>query len=177
MKRRAVWLSLILMTELHPITPLLTAEYKAVRLRALQDTPLAFGSTYERESQLTDAEWEGRAARLTNGCDIGFLAQCDGKYSGLALCFTDEEDPRKAQLISMWVASEARRNGVGGRLIHAIEAWAAERGIGTLQLMVTSVNEAATKFYERLGFTKTGRTEPYPNDPALEEHEMTKTID
>ena len=55
------------MTRLHPITPLLTAEYKTVRLRALEDTPLAFGSTYARESQLTDEEWEARAARLTNG--------------------------------------------------------------------------------------------------------------
>ncbi len=90
------------MTKLHPITPLLTAEYKTVRLRALQDTPLAFGSTYARESQLTDEEWEARAARLTNGRDIGFLGHCDGKYAGLALCFTDEEDPHKGQLISMW---------------------------------------------------------------------------
>jgi ribosomal protein S18 acetylase RimI-like enzyme len=164
------------MTKLHPITPLLTAEYKTVRLRALQDTPLAFGSTYARESQLTDEEWEARAARLTNGRDIGFLGQCDGKYAGLALCFTDEEDPRKGQLISMWVAPEARRKGVGRQLIDAIAVWAEERGISTLQLMVTSVNESATRFYEQLGFAKTGRTEPYPNDPALIEYEMTKSI-
>jgi ribosomal protein S18 acetylase RimI-like enzyme len=164
------------MTELHPITPLLTADYKAVRLRALQDTPLAFGSTYARESQLTDEEWEVRAARLTNGRDIGFLGQHSGRYAGLALCFTDEADPRKGHLISMWVAPEARRHGLGRKLIDAIEAWAAGQEIDTLQLMVTSVNDAATKFYERLGFTKTGRTEPYPNDPALIEYEMTKAI-
>lgn len=164
------------MTELHGISPLLTADYKVVRLRALLDTPLAFGSTYLRESQLTDHEWEVRAARLTNGRDIGFLARCDGRYSGLALCLTDENDPRKGQIISMWVAPEARRTGVGGQLIHAIEDWAAERGIRTLQLMVTSANDSAVKFYDRLGFTKTGRTEPYPNDPALIEYEMTKAI-
>lgn len=164
------------MTELHPITPLLTGEYKAVRLRALEDTPLAFGSTYARESQLTDEEWKARAARLTNGRDIGFLAHTDGKYCGLALCFTDEEDPRKGQLISMWVAPEARRKGVGRQLIEAIAVWAAEHGISTLQLMVTSVNDSATRFYERLGFAKTGRTEPYPNDPTLIEYEMTRAI-
>jgi len=31
-----------------------------------------------------------------------------------------------------------------------------------LQLMVTSNNEPANRFYQRLGFTETGRTEPYP---------------
>jgi ribosomal protein S18 acetylase RimI-like enzyme len=41
-----------------------------------------------------------------------------------------------------------------------------------LWLMVTSVNPGATRFYQRLGFCKTGKTEPYPNDPAIFEYEM-----
>ena len=43
-------------------------------------------------------------------------------------------------------------------------------------LMVTSNNEAALRFYEQLGFNRTGRTEPYPNDPALIEYEMSRQI-
>lgn len=164
------------MREIHPITPFLTAEYKAVRLRALKDTPLAFGSTWARESQLTEEEWHARAARLSNGRDIGFLARREGSYCGLALCFTDEADSAKGQIISMWVAPEVRRQHVGRQLIETIATWAAERGIATLQLMVTSVNDSAMKFYERLGFAKTGRTELYPNDPNLIEYEMTKPI-
>jgi len=31
-------------------------------------------------------------------------------------------------------------------------------------------------FYERLGFIRTGRTEPYPNDPALIEYEMSRPV-
>jgi ribosomal protein S18 acetylase RimI-like enzyme len=150
------------MTEIRPIIPLLTAEYKAVRLRALKDAPLAFGSTWARESQLTDEEWQTRAARLSNGRDIGFLARRDGSYCGLALCFTDKENSANGQIISMWVAPEARRQHVGRQLIETIATWAAEQGIATLQLMVTSVNDSGMKFYERLGFAKTGRTEPYP---------------
>ena len=46
------------------------------------------------------------------------------------------------------------------------------RGIDELILTVTSVNNGAIRFYERLGFRMTGRTEPYPNDPAIFEHEM-----
>jgi ribosomal protein S18 acetylase RimI-like enzyme len=38
--------------------------------------------------------------------------------------------------------------------------------------MVTCNNDGAIGFYERLGFKKTGRTEPYPNDDTLMEFEM-----
>ncbi len=57
-----------------------------------------------------------------------------------------------------------------------VVAWARMRGARTLQLMVTSVNKPAMRFYERLGFTRTGRTEPYPNDPAVIEYEMAQGI-
>jgi ribosomal protein S18 acetylase RimI-like enzyme len=164
------------MTEMVPITSQLTAEYKAVRLRALKDTPLAFGSTYEREARLTDEEWGARAARCSGGRDIGFLALCDGIYAGLALCFVDEDDAAVGQLISMWVAPEARRSGAGRILIDAIVAWAGERGLRTIKLMVTSVNGGAMEFYRRLGFERTGRTEPYPNDPAVVEYEMVRVV-
>jgi len=43
-------------------------------------------------------------------------------------------------------------------------------------LSVVSTNEAAISFYLRLGFTMTGKTEPYPNDPALIEYEMALSI-
>jgi ribosomal protein S18 acetylase RimI-like enzyme len=164
------------MTELVRIGSELTAEYRAVRLRALQETPLAFGSTFEREVRLTDEEWMARAARCSGGRDVGFLARCDGEYAGLALCFVDAEDPSVGQLISMWVAPEARRSGVGRMLIDAIVAWAAERGLRTIKLMVTSVNGGAMEFYRRLGFERTGRTEPYPNDPAVVEYEMVRVV-
>lgn len=164
------------MTELVSITPRFAADYKTVRLRALEDTPLAFGSTYARESQLIDDEWLARATRLTNGRDIGFLARCDGKYAGLALCFTDEDDTERGKIISMWVAPEARRHGVGRKLIDSIATWAAGQRIKTLYLMVTSVNDSAIEFYRRNGFVMTGKAEPYPNAPDILEYEMARRI-
>ena len=38
--------------------------------------------------------------------------------------------------------------------------------------MVTSVNDTAERFYERLGFARTGHTEPYVNDPEIDDVEM-----
>jgi len=76
----------------------------------------------------------------------------------------------------MWTAPAHRQRGIGGLLVNGILGWAGPRGVRTLQLMVTSNNEPAILFYQRLGFTRTGRTEPYPNDPAVIEYEMSRPI-
>ena len=164
------------MPTLHQITPPLTSSYKEVRLRALQDTPSAFGSTYARESQFSEADWQQRAANLCTPRSIGYLAHDEHGYCGIAVGFLNEQNPQHAELISMWVAPTHRRTGTGRLLVDAIESWARRGRAHTLQLMVTSKNLAAIAFYERLGFTPTGRTEPYPNDPALIEYEMSKSL-
>src|SRR5262245_44773734 len=45
-----------------------------------------------------------------------------------------------------------------------------------LELIVTSNNDVAIGFYNRLGFTFTGKTGPYRNDPALTDLEMIYSI-
>jgi ribosomal protein S18 acetylase RimI-like enzyme len=165
-----------MVTILHPITPLLASAYKEVRLRALQDTPSAFGSTYLRESQFSEGDWNLRVANFSGERGMGYLAFANDAYGGIAGCFLREDDLSKADLVSMWVAPDLRRAGVGRLLVDAIEAWAREKGAQTLLLMVTSKNDAAMDFYRRLGFSMTGRTEPYPNDPELVEYEMAKAL-
>ena len=48
--------------------------FKDVRLRALRDAPHAFGSTYAKEAQFTEAEWIRRAERWNGESGIGFVA-------------------------------------------------------------------------------------------------------
>jgi ribosomal protein S18 acetylase RimI-like enzyme len=163
------------MVTLHQITPPLASSYKTVRLRALRDTPAAFGSTYARESQFSDGDWQQRAANLCTSRSVGYLAH-QNEYCGIVVSFLKEQDPQYAELMSMWVAPERRRTGTGRLLVDAVGAWARRNRAHTLQLMVTSSNLAAISFYQRLGFTSTGRTEPYPNDPALIEYEMSKSL-
>jgi len=159
-----------------PITPRNALVFKAVRLRALQDAPHAFVSTFEREAQLSDSEWLARAERMNGERGVGFLA-LDGEVAcGIAGAFLDENDPMRAQLISMWTAPTHRQQGIGRLLVDEILKWAARRKARILQLMVTSNNEPAILFYERLGFARTGRTKRYPNDPAVTEYEMSKSI-
>ena len=164
------------MVTLHQITPPLATSYKAVRLRALQDTPSAFGSTYARESQFSDDDWQQRAANLCTPRSVGYLAHDHDGYCGIAVSFLNEQNPQHAELMSMWVAPEQRRSNTGRLLVDAIEVWARSTGAHTLQLMVTSKNLAAIAFYERLGFTPTGRTEPYPPNPTLIQFEMSKSL-
>jgi ribosomal protein S18 acetylase RimI-like enzyme len=76
----------------------------------------------------------------------------------------------------MWTAPTHRQRGIGRLLVNEIFAWARLREAVTLRLMVVSNNEPAIFFYQRLGFARTGRTEPYPNDPALIEYEMSRAI-
>jgi ribosomal protein S18 acetylase RimI-like enzyme len=161
---------------IEPITPLNAFVFKAVRLRALQDAPHAFGSTYAKESQLTDADWIQRVERWNGESGAGFLAMDQGIACGIAGSFLDQNDATRAQLIAMWTAPTHRQRGVGRLLVNAVLNWALGRNASMLQLMVTSINEPAIGFYERLGFTRTGRTEPYPNDPAVIEYEMSRPI-
>jgi GNAT superfamily N-acetyltransferase len=161
---------------LEPITARNVQLFREVRLRALQDVPQAFGSTYARESQFSDEEWLQRVARWNGENGIGYLAMEDGHGCGIAGVLLEEDNGICAHLVSMWVTPTHRKCGTGRLLIDEITGWARQHGANVLRFMVTSNNEPAMLFYRRLGFSRTGRTEPYPNDPALIEYEMSRPL-
>jgi ribosomal protein S18 acetylase RimI-like enzyme len=159
------------------ISPANALLFKQARLRALEHDPSAFGSTFAKESQLDDAAWRKRAAAWTGDRSTGYLALEPGDSApaqpcGLIGAFLDELDPPRAHVISLWVAPEHRRAGLGIRLLDAVKSWAALHGARELRLLVTSGNHAAIDFYHRNGFSMTGHIEPYPNDPTIIEFEM-----
>lgn len=164
------------MIEIEQITAQNVRTFKAVRLRALQDAPHAFSATYAQESQLTDTDWLQRTQRWNGERGIGFLAMDDGAACGIVGSLLDQNDGTRAHLISMWTAPTHRQRGVGRLLVNAVLTWARQRKTRALHLLVTSNNDPATRFYERLGFTRTGRTKPYPNDPNVIEYEMARAI-
>ena len=165
------------MIEIKRITPETAFVFKEARLRALAESPLAFSSTYARESQFPDEEWRRRAERCSgDGDDAMFMAFEGATVCGIAGTLKDTENAERAQLVSMWVDPAYRRAGVGFALVDAVVAWNRARGLREMVLMVTSVNVGAIAFYERLGFAKTGVTEQYPNDPAIIEYEMLMEI-
>jgi ribosomal protein S18 acetylase RimI-like enzyme len=157
------------------ISPQTALVFKEVRLRALLDSPTAFSSTYAKESQFPDQEWMKRSVRWSSDGSAIFLAFDGDVACGIIGAF-EEEDPRRAQIISMWVDPGFRHAGVGKKLIDAVAEWARSRSVQELKLMVTSVNHGAIAFYERIGFRMTGKTAVYPNDAAITEYEMMLTL-
>jgi ribosomal protein S18 acetylase RimI-like enzyme len=144
--------------------------FRDVRLRALEESPTSFSSTYVKESQFSDDEWIKRAIRWSSDDGIGFLAYDGDRACGMVFCYTEQDD--QGHIVSMWVDPEFRRAGVGRLLVDSVVTWAKGRGMRELMLMVTSVNHGAITFYERIGFRMTGVTGPYPNDPGITEYQM-----
>jgi GNAT superfamily N-acetyltransferase len=160
------------MPTLEPLTLPLVEQYKSVRLRALQDTPVAFGSTFAKESSLSDGDWIKRVDTWNGPGGVCYLGMDNGEPCGIIAGYFDENVPLRAWVASMWVAPTHRRTGLGTMLMDAVRSWAHTLGAAELFLMVTSNNSPAMRFYERCGFKFTGTTGPYPNDPALSEYEM-----
>lgn len=142
--------------------------YRDVRLRALQDAPDAFSSTYALESVRADRLW---AARLSDahasGKDAPLFALDDKQVCGLAWCRLDSDDRDTAQLFQMWVAPESRGKGAGRALLNASVAWARGAGAMRIRLGVTVGNSPATRLYFSCGFVGFGELEPLRDDSSL----------
>ena len=141
---------------------------RTVRLRALADAPLAFGSTHARELAYPDSTWAAWAADSAAGARQAlFLAVGDDEAAvGVASGVIRPEDPQVAHLYAMWLAPEARAAGAGGALVEAVAGWAAANGVRALRTAVTVGNAGAARLYERSGFRATGEREPLGHSDA-----------
>jgi len=160
------------MLSVDKITPDKIALFKSVRLRALQDAPWAFGSTYQHEVNFTDDDWRARIERCNGVNGAGFMAMDGDVPCGIAACLIDQASDSRGELVSIWTAPTHRHRGIGALLVTSAIDWGRSRKLRVLRLMVTETNASAIRLYERLGFAMTGRTEPYPNDPTVTELEM-----
>jgi ribosomal protein S18 acetylase RimI-like enzyme len=164
------------MISLQLVTPANAMLFKAVRLRALRDTPTAFSSSYAAESRLSDINWIERAQEWSSKRSTTYLAMDVENPCGIVSGFLGRDHPTRAHLASMWVDPRHRRLGIGRTLVNAIIEWARRHGADTVRLTVTSNNDPAIEFYKSLGFSPTGKIAPYRNDPALNDVEMIRSL-
>jgi GNAT superfamily N-acetyltransferase len=61
---------------------------------------------------------------------------------------------RRCEITGLVVDPPARGQGVGRRLVEAVEAWAAARGLGQLAVRSNIIRVESHPFYERLGFVR-----------------------
>lgn len=149
------------------------AEYKAIRLRSLQDSPDSFVSTYERESKFQTEQWKARLRVSPSIHDAVVLAAVVGDtYVGLLSCVIQRPGTRSAHLNQMWVAPEYRGCGIGMALVKKARKWVYKRSIGNLLLSVVTVNAAAISLYQNIGFKPIGETELLRPGSSLESQIM-----
>jgi aminoglycoside 6'-N-acetyltransferase I len=78
---------------------------------------------------------EGGIRKYADGCDSGPVGYIEGWY----------------------VDEEFRRQGVGGRLVEALEAWARERGLSEIASDTWLDNQTSIDAHLRLGYRETER--------------------
>jgi len=160
---------------MHEITirPFLASEwreYRDLRLRALKESPDAFGSTFETSSLIPDPEWVSRLERVSPHTDLPMGAMAGGEPVGLAWAKIENPDDDVAHLYQMWVAPEFRGAGIGRRLVNAAINWARDRGVKVMVLDVTCGNVPAARLYESMGFRPVGIPVPLrPGSDLLEQ--------
>lgn len=151
------------------------AALREARLTALADSPDAFGSTIDRELAFAEATWRGR---LDSTAHVG--AWRPGPQSGLiglVAGFPEPGPPRGWHLVSMWVSSDGRGQGIADRLMAAVCELARADGAGQIALWVTEVNARARAFYRRSGFRETGQRQLVrPGQPGHWEQRMAREL-
>ena len=134
--------------------------YRALRLRALCESPDAFGSTYESESNRGDAEWSERiSAVAASRCAQAFFALQHDEVCGLVWCKASDGDEGLVELFQMWVAPEVRGSGAGHMLLEQAIAWAKCYGAQRIRLGVTIADSPAMSLYKSAGFQPIGMPE------------------
>jgi ribosomal protein S18 acetylase RimI-like enzyme len=144
--------------EIRRVRPEEWEAHRDIRLRALQSDPDAFGVTLEEALAEDDAAWQRRTERPDG---MAFVAATDdGLFVGMANGGPAPDHPEFAAVYGMWVAPEARGQGIGGALLDAVEGWAREAGYDRIGLGVTTTNEPAIALYASHGYTKLGQQMP-----------------
>ena len=126
--------------------------YRDIRLEALKANPEAFGSTFEIEDA-QPLSWF--AARLGSSELLGAFR--DAKLVAIAgfAIQQGQKMAHKGTIWSMYVRPQARRTGIGRKLVEAIVDLARDR-VELIQLAVVRDNEQARRMYASLGFREYG---------------------
>lgn len=132
--------------------------FHALRLAALQDSPSAYGASYEEESAFSPEQIE---SRLADRADRGVFGAFNGdELVGLVALGreTMQKLQHKGMLFGMYVMPQFRGKGVGRVLVDAAVRLAESvPGLQQLKLSVNASNLSAIALYKACGFQVYGR--------------------
>ncbi|WP_127792163.1 GNAT family N-acetyltransferase [Agromyces sp. LHK192] len=149
---------------------------RALRLEMLRDTPLAYAETLEHALQVEEPAWRLRARRGETAGQTSVVAIEGARWVGHMGGYLPDAATGPV-LVAVYVAPDRRGDqaGVARALLDEVERWARQFG-STLRLEVHEENPRARRFYEKLGFTLTGRSRRYELEPGGLELEMIKPL-
>lgn len=147
--------------------------WRALRLRALVDTPIAFVDTVEQAMRRPETEWHDAVTAMATGCQSGlFIAESGDDWVGVAGGFADGDGV--TTVFTVFIDPAARGQQVLEALLDAVTEWSVSCGRETLTLEVALQNPRALAAYHRLGFVLTGESQPHPLYPEVTEVAMTR---
>jgi RimJ/RimL family protein N-acetyltransferase len=98
-------------------------EYYQIRLTALQTDPNVFGSNYEKESQMTEAEWRSRLEAKDNAIFLLYENETAIGMTGVSINWNDQT--RKTALLwGSWLAPQFRGKGLSQLMYQTRIDWA-----------------------------------------------------
>lgn len=130
------------------------ASFRDVRLKALADSPQAFGITHAEAMANAASVWQQRADG-PGPVVVAYSGERPVAMGGLHA----PADSSEAFVWGMWVEPDARGSGQGAEVLKELLAKAAQMDRPVL-LHVTEGNDGARRLYERHGFVPTGEWQP-----------------
>lgn len=131
-----------------------------VRDAKLSDAPELAALMCELGYETSNAEMHSRLqVILANASYKTIVAEIDNKLCGMIGTLTHashEHNDRSGKIIALVVSRRKQRSNVGSALIAAAEKDFASRHVSRVTLTTRFEREGAHRFYETLGYAKTG---------------------
>lgn len=148
---------------------------RAIRLWALEESPEAFVSDYNREADRDERWWRDWLRR-----ELWLLAFADSAAAHPVGVIAASRAPLALVgehfISSLWVNPSHRRRGIARRLVQAAAERVAAVGAEAVSLWVLDGNEAASQLYTAMGFAQTGECQPAPGRAERLEWRMRKRL-
>jgi GNAT superfamily N-acetyltransferase len=150
---------------------------KALRLQMLEESPLAFITTYDEASAQPDSVWIERCTPDPGDGSVSYAAFDAEHAVGMAVGLDKSRPGRRVvAVVSVYVAPTLRRRGLAGRLMDGVEEWARERAATATSLWVVDGNDAARRFYAQRGYRPTFDRQKIRTPPVRWETRMEKSL-
>lgn len=153
--------------EIITLSPSDWSRYRDLRLKSLQTDPQAFADTYEFADQQTESYWRGHLERADQAQGSWMLfAEDQGQLVGCmsAVIFEDDKIPT---IVGVYVAPEARGQGLGKRLLTSLLQRLKKASVTGVKLSVNVEQLTALKLYQSLGFIVKGHEHKKMGDDQL----------